>query len=75
MYGECYRKLAVPGDVPQDLRALYVRKGFGIEHNGTRAEWAALHSHEMADILARDLAAMAPLQQLMRRMRQTAEHA
>ena len=75
MYGECYRKLALPGDVPQDLRALYVRKGFGIEHNGTRAEWAALRSHEMADILARDLAAMAPLQQLMRRMRQTAEHA
>lgn len=75
MYGGSYKKIAVPGDVPEDLRALYVKKGFGLEHEGTQEEWKALGTHEMADILAADLAAMAPLQQLMQRMRQQAEHA
>ena len=75
VYGEGYKKLAVPEDVPEDLRFLYVKKGFGIEHNGTKEEWQALHTHEMADILARDLALMAPLQQLMQRMRRQAEYA
>ena len=75
MYGEDYKKIAVPKDVPQDLRALYVKKGFGFEHEGTQADWQSLASHEMADLLARDLAAMAPLQQLMQRMRVQAEHA
>ncbi|MBQ2991048.1 MAG: DUF2461 domain-containing protein [Clostridia bacterium] len=75
VYGESYRKLKVPDDVPEDLRFLYVKKGFGIEHNADEREWKALESHEMADILARDLAAMAPLQQLMQRMRQKAEYA
>lgn len=75
IYGESYKKLAVPEDVPEDLRDLYVRKGFGIEHNATEAEWKALHSHDMADILAAELAAMAPLQQLMQRMRQQSEYA
>ncbi|MGN0995509.1 MAG: DUF2461 family protein [Candidatus Ventricola sp.] len=75
MYGEAYRRITVPDDVPEDLRALYVRKGFGLEHSGTQAEWAALHTHQMADILARELTALAPLQQLMRRMRQSADAA
>lgn len=75
MYGEDYKKIAVPRDVPEDLRALYVKKGFGIEYNGVEADWALLFTHEMADRLARDLAAMAPLQQLMQRMRVQAEHA
>ena len=75
MYGEDYKKIAVPEDVPEDLRALYVKKGFGIEHNGTQAEWKALHTHDMADILASELARMAPLQQLMKRMRAQAEFA
>ena len=75
IYGEDYKKIVVPDDVPDDLRFLYVKKGFGIEHNGTPAEWKALHTHETADILARDLAAMAPLHQLMQRMRTQAEYA
>ena len=75
MYGEDYKKITVPEDVPEDLRHLYVKKGFGIEHNATKEEWAALHRHEMADLLAADLAAMAPLHQLMQRMRRQAEYA
>ncbi|MBR3795498.1 MAG: DUF2461 domain-containing protein [Clostridia bacterium] len=75
MYGEDYRKIAVPKDVPEDLIHLYVKKGFGIEHNGTAEEWKALHTHDMADILARELAVMAPLHQLMQRMRAQAEYA
>lgn len=75
VYGEDYKKIAVPKDVPEDLRALYVKKGFGIEYNGDKADWALLFSHAMADRLARDLAAMAPLQRMMQRMRIEAEHA
>ena len=75
MYGEDYKKIVVPDDVPDDLRHVYVKKGFGLDRNGGEAEWRQLHTHEMADVLARELAAMAPLQQLMQRMRQQAEHA
>lgn len=75
MYGEDYKKLAVPADVPEDLRALYVKKHFGFEHNGTQADWALWHTHDMADAIAADLSRMAPLHQLMRRMRDEAEHA
>ena len=65
MYGEDYRKIAVPDDVPEDLRALYVKKGFGIEQIPSQEDWTLLRSHAMADRLAHDLTAMAPLQQLM----------
>ena len=75
MYGEAYKKIAVPDDVPEDLRGLYVRRGFGLEHSGTQEDWKLLGTHGMADLLAQDLAAMAPLQQLMQRMRQQAEYA
>ena len=75
LYGEDYKKIAVPEDVPQDLRHLYVKKGFGLDYNGGEEEWKQLRSHEMADVLARELTAMAPLQQLMQRMRAQAEHA
>ena len=75
MYGEAYKKMAVPDDVPEDLRGLYVRRGFGLEHSGTPEDWKLLGTHGMADLLAQDLAAMAPLQQLMQRMRLQAEHA
>ena len=75
MYGESYHRIAVPDDVPEDLRGLYVRKGFGLEYNGDEEAWRQLRSHEMADVLTAALNAMAPLQQLMQRMRQQAEHA
>ena len=75
MYGEDYKKIVVPEDVPEDLRYLYVKKGFGVEHNATAEEWKKLHSHDMADLLAKELTAMAPLHQLMRRMRAQAEYA
>ena len=75
LYGEDYRRISIPRDVPEDLRTLYVKKGFGLEHSGTPEDWTALRSHNMADMLTRDLMAMAPLQQLMRRMRAKAESA
>ena len=50
-------------------------EGFGLEHSGTQADWAALRTHEMADLLAADLLALGPLHQLMRRMRAQAESA
>lgn len=75
LFGEDYKKIKVPEDVPDDLRALYVKKGFGIEQIPDKADWALLRSHAMADRLARDLSAMAPLQQLMQRMRALAEQA
>jgi len=75
MYGEDYKKIAVPEDVPEDLRYLYVKKGFGVEHNATPEEWKKLYSHDMADLLAKELTAMAPLHQLMQRMRAQADYA
>ena len=74
-YGEDYKKLAVPDDVPEDLRFLYVKKYFGFERNGTQADWALLHTRGMADVIAADLSRMAPLHQLMRQMRAQAEQA
>ena len=75
LFGEDYKKLAVPEDVPEDLRSIYVKKRFGIEHEAAAEEWKMLHTHEMADLLAEELEAMAPLQQLMQRMRQQADYA
>jgi len=75
MYGESYRKIAVPADVPEDLKALYVKKGFGVEHSASAEEWKMLYTHNMADLLAHELTVMAPLHQLMQRMRRQAEYA
>lgn len=75
MYGDSYKKIAVPEDVPEDLRYLYVKKGFGIEHQATKEEWEMLYSHDMADLMAKELAALAPLHQLMQRMRAQADYA
>ena len=75
MYGEDYKKISVPEDVPEDLRYLYIKKGFGVEHNATAEEWKKLYSHDMADLLAKELTAMAPLHQMMQRMRAQAEYA
>ena len=75
LYGEDYKKIAVPGDVPDDLRALYVKKGFGVEHSGTPEDWKLLHTRGMAGLLERELEAMAPLYRLMRRMRLQAGYA
>ena len=75
IYGESYSKIKVPEDVPEDLRALYVKKGFGIEHISRDEDWQLLYSHAMADRLAQELMAMAPLQRFMQRMRAQAEYA
>lgn len=75
MYGEDYARIAVPPDVPEDLRALYVKRYFGMENVPDETDWATLFSREAADQLARELTAMAPLQRLMRRMRDQAEYA
>lgn len=75
LFGEDYKRIAVPEDVPQDLRALYVKKGFGIEQIPSREDFDLLFSHAMADRLARDLAAMAPLHRLMQRLRAQAQSA
>ena len=75
LYGESYTKLAVPDDVPDDLRALYVKNGFGIENVPALADFNELFSRAAADRLASELAAMAPLQQFMQRMRAQAEYA
>ena len=75
VYGESYKKLAVPDDVPDDLRDLYVRKGFGIENIPGQADFSEVYSRAAAERLASELAAMAPLQQFMRRIRAQAEHA
>ena len=75
IYGENYKKIAVPADVPEDLKPLYVKKYVGFEHNGTQEEWTLLHTHAMADVITEDLSRMASIHRLMRRMRTQAEQA
>lgn len=75
IYGEAYKKLTVPEDVPDDLRALYVKKGFGLARKTTQADWTMLFSPDMADVLAHDLALLAQLHRLMQQMRAQAEAA
>lgn len=75
LYGEDYARIAVPEDVPDDLRALYVKRYFGMENVPQPGDWATLFTRESADNLARELTAMAPLQQLMQRMRREGEYA
>ena len=75
IYGEDYKKIAVPADVPEDLKPLYVKKYVGFEHNGTQEEWTLLHTHAMADVITEDLSRMAPMHRLMQRMRAQAEQA
>lgn len=75
VYGEDYKKIAVPKDVPDDLRNLYIKKGFGMEQISSPDQFELLYSHAMADRLAEDLMAMAPLHRLMQRLRAEAKGA
>ena len=69
MYGEAFRRLEVPADVPEDLRALYGMKYFGFESAPDPSAWDELGSHAAAERLTRELACMAPLLQLMSGLR------
>lgn len=75
LYGEDYSRIAVPDDVPEDLRAVYVKRGFGIENIPNAADWPEIFSRAAADRVARELRAMAPLYLLMQGMRAQAEYA
>ena len=75
LYGEDYSRIVVPEDVPDDLRALYVKRYFGLENTRETIDWNELFSRAAADRLARELAAMAPLHQFMQRIRKQAEYA
>lgn len=78
MHGEDYKRITVPDDVPEDLRPLYIKKGFAVEQIPSASDWDLLFSGAMSERLAQDLLRLAPLQQLMRRLRaqtETAEEA
>lgn len=75
MGGEDYKRIIVPDDVPEDLRPLYIKKGFYVEQIPSGADWELLLSSEMSQRLAQDLLKLAPLQQLMRRLQAQTESA
>lgn len=69
LFGESFRRMNVPEEVPGDLRGLYGMKYFGAESVTREADWEDLLSHAAADRLTRELEHMAPLLQLMASLR------
>ena len=70
LYGEPFRKLAVPEDVPEDLRALYRMKYFGAQSVPETADWEMLWSHAAAECVTAELERMGPVLRLMAQCRQ-----
>ena len=59
LYSDCYRRMAVPEDVPELLRPLYPVKGFYFERELN--DFSLLKSPALADEIARGFRVLAPL--------------
>ena len=75
LYGEPFRRMTVPPEVPDALRTLYHMKYFGAESVSDSADWDALWSHAAAERLTEELERMAPLLQLMTALRREVQPA
>ena len=69
LYGEPFKRMAVPEQVPEDLRGLYAMKYFGAESVPETEAWTQLKSHAMAERLTAELERMAPVLRLMKELR------
>lgn len=71
--GPDYKKLAVPEELPDQLKPIYNKKGFYF-HQATNPEedLSLIFSGEIVERLCRDLRALAPLYHYMRRMQSMA---
>lgn len=61
--GEAYKRMAIPPEVPEALHEIYIKKGLYVEH--TLADWQLLKKPELAQVLAKDFALLAPFYTLM----------
>jgi len=66
LQGDGYKRLAVPGEVPEALRELYVKKGFYFQNTAGEQDFDALFSGAIAENLRRDFLHVAPLYEWMR---------
>ncbi len=70
IYGEPFKKMKVPEDVPADLQDLYRMKYLGLENVPDRRAWEQIQSHAIVDRLTEELRIMMPLVQLMKQLRE-----
>ena len=66
LQGDAYKRLAVPDEAPEGLRALYVKKGFYFENATGAQDFDALFSGAIAENLREDYLRVAPLYDWMR---------
>ncbi len=62
--GPAWKKLQVPGEVPEDLRDLYVKKTVYFEKRGPEMDW--IYSPGIVDRVAGDFSLLLPLYLLLR---------
>jgi len=66
LQGDAYRRLAVPPEVPEELRELYVKKGFYFQNAVGAQDFDALFSGAIVERLREDFLSVAPLYDWMR---------
>ncbi len=64
--GEAYKRLAVPPEVPEELQALYIKKGFYFMNSAGEHDFDALFSGELVERVSQDYLSVAPLYDWMR---------
>ncbi|MCL2811811.1 MAG: DUF2461 domain-containing protein [Clostridia bacterium] len=66
LQGDAYKRLAVPPEVPEALRDLYVKKGFYFQNTTGAQDFDALFSGAIVQNLQKDFERVAPLYDWMR---------
>lgn len=61
LYGPEYKRLEVPADLPEALRALYIKKGFYLVRKDTGEFADLLYSEKLVKQLEKEFTALAPL--------------
>jgi len=66
LQGDAYKRLAVPAEVPESLRGLYVKKGFYFENATGAQDFDMLFSESLVPRLREEYLRVAPLYDWMR---------
>jgi uncharacterized protein (TIGR02453 family) len=70
LLGNEYKRLAVPEELPQALRPMYIKKGFYFQNVGGAQDFDLLHSGQIERRLGEDFEKLAPLYNWLRGRRQ-----
>ncbi len=68
--GNDYKRIEVPGEVPDDLRPLYIKKGFYLQSVSQADDFPALYSGEILSRVQADFQRLVPLYNWLRGRRQ-----